>query len=180
MARHLFKSVDAFVWHLAVNGIARGYFFYVSGWIPEGKDPLKVDAKLMERYLVTDSKWVRYRRRQRGEANVRYLRLGLFFVLIATEGTHPFFELEATVEDFRTTALRFHGLRIGAWQDRKGDWHPSVKLGPRRLERLVETLSVADERSVATLLARVPGKKFKPVQWQLRKALRSRDRSTGC
>ena len=180
MARHLFTSVDSFVWHLAVNGIARGYFFYVTGWIPEGKDPLKVDAKLMERYGVTDSKWVRYRRRQRGEANVRYLRLGLFFVLIATEGTHPFFELETTIEDFRITALRFHGLRIGAWQDRKGGWHPSVKLGPRRLERLIETLLDAEEQSVATLVSRVPGQRFKPVQWQVKKALRSRDRSTGC
>lgn len=176
MARHLFTSVDSFVWHLAVNGIARGYFFYVTGWIPETKDPSRVDVKLMARYQVSDSKWVRYRRRQRGEANVRYLRLGLFFVLIATEGTHPFFELETTIEDFRRKAMRFHGLRIGAWQDRNGDWHPSVKLGPKRLERLIENLSEADERSVATFVARVPGKRFKPVQWQIRRA----QRRSGC
>lgn len=37
---------EGFVQQLAVSYLGNGYWFYVTGDIPEGKDPRKVDAKL--------------------------------------------------------------------------------------------------------------------------------------
>ena len=43
-------SVAGFVQQLSVAYIGRGYFFYVVGEIPEGKDPHSVDQKLIQQY----------------------------------------------------------------------------------------------------------------------------------
>jgi hypothetical protein len=54
-------SVEGFIQQLAVGLIPHGYFFYVMGCIPEGKEPQRVDAKLIERYSIGVSKWTRAR-----------------------------------------------------------------------------------------------------------------------
>ena len=41
-------SVAGFVQQLAVAYVGRGYIFYVTGEIPEKKDPRVVDAKLVQ------------------------------------------------------------------------------------------------------------------------------------
>ena len=87
-------SVEGFIQQLAVSYVARGYFFYVTGRVPEHKDPARVDEKLVARYGVDISKWARARRKQVGGANLQYLRHGRFFVLLATHGEHPFFAEE--------------------------------------------------------------------------------------
>ena len=61
MYRCVATSIEGFVQQLAVGYVTHGYWFYVSGWIPEGKDPLKTDAKLIERYGIDVSKWTRCR-----------------------------------------------------------------------------------------------------------------------
>ena len=43
-------SVAGFIQQLAVAYVGRGYFFYVIGEIPEGKDPRSVDQKLIAKY----------------------------------------------------------------------------------------------------------------------------------
>ena len=60
--------------------VKNGYFFYVTGWVPERKDPRAVYEKLLRRYEVQVSKWKRARRKQAGEANLQYLRFGRFFM----------------------------------------------------------------------------------------------------
>ena len=42
-------SVAGFVQQLAVSYIANGYWFYVTGRIPEHKDPAVIDVKLIAR-----------------------------------------------------------------------------------------------------------------------------------
>ena len=42
-------SVAGFVQQLAVAYVAHGYWFYVTGWIPQGKPPEAIDRKLIER-----------------------------------------------------------------------------------------------------------------------------------
>ena len=79
-------SVAGFVQQLAVGYVARGYYFYVTGRIPEHKDPVHTDEKIIAQYGIGVSKWVRARRKRQGLANVHYLRYGTFFVIIASHG----------------------------------------------------------------------------------------------
>ncbi|MFO0849887.1 MAG: hypothetical protein U0871_15230 [Gemmataceae bacterium] len=107
-------SVEGFIQQLAVAYVARGYCFYVAGWIPPHKDRQAVDEKLVERYQIDLSKWARARRKQLGQASVQYLRHEDFFVLLATHGRHPFFEREgANVRDLRRRALTYAGYAVG-------------------------------------------------------------------
>src|SRR3954463_15579288 len=84
-------SLEGFVQQLAVAYIAHGYYFYVTGFVPEGKDPEAIDRKLLDKYGIRLSKFSRYRRKALGQASIQYLRFERFFVLIATHGKHLFF-----------------------------------------------------------------------------------------
>jgi hypothetical protein len=83
-------TVEGFVQQLAGCLLPHGYWFYVAGRIPPHKDPERVDAKLIARYGIDLSKRERARRKQRGYANLHYLRYERFFVLLATKGEHRF------------------------------------------------------------------------------------------
>ena len=81
-----------------VNLIGNNYHFFVTGVIPDGKDPYALDVKLIEKYrlhLGVESEVARRRARSRqkarGRASVAYLRYQRLFVLIATAGQHRFF-----------------------------------------------------------------------------------------
>ena len=88
-------SVAGFVQQQAVAYVANGYWFYVTGRVPDHKDPATVDVKIIRQYGIAISKWTRTRRKRAGQANVQYLRYDRFFVILATHGTHPFFAAEA-------------------------------------------------------------------------------------
>ena len=45
-------SVEGFVQQVAVQYLRHGYWFYVAGQIPEGKDSAAVDAKVLHDRLV--------------------------------------------------------------------------------------------------------------------------------
>src|SRR5688500_9315771 len=101
-------SPEGFVQQLAVCDLRNGYWFYVLGEVPEGKDPRAVDEKLLNRYEVAVSKWTRFRAKDRGEARLQYLRYLTTFVLIATHGEHHFFEDEQKqIRDVRERPIRF-------------------------------------------------------------------------
>ena len=122
------ESLAQFVQYVAVSMVGRGYFFYVQGEIPLGKDPIQVDAKLGERYAVTRSKTKRSRRKRAGLANVLYARFGRFFVLAATHGESSMFLEEAKrLRDVRETPIKFAGYSIG-YRRGQGRWHPSVRI----------------------------------------------------
>jgi hypothetical protein len=107
-------SVEGFIQQLAVAYVARGYFFYVTGHIPNGKDPHRVDEKLVTRYHIDLSQWARARRKRSGLANVQYLRHLDFFVLLATHGNHPFFAEEGeNVRDVRRISIKYAGYAVG-------------------------------------------------------------------
>ena len=127
-------SVEGFVQQLAVNYVARGYYFYVTGVVPEGKDPWAIDRKLMTKYDVAISKWTRSRRKAAGRPNVQYLRHGRFWVLIATRGKgHPFFvEERTTLKDIREEPLKFASYAVSArWWEKRGRWvaHVGIEQG---------------------------------------------------
>jgi hypothetical protein len=166
------STVGAFVQQVAVSYLTHGYFFYVVGIVPEGKDPRRVDAKLVDRYGLDVSKWARARRKRAGLANVAYLRHGRFFVLLATHGEHPFFEAEgAAVRDVRRVPIKFASYSIG---HREG--HPHVRIAEPTMRDLKEALQrLALKRSAADLgqtLRRLPFEPYAPIRSQLCELLR--------
>lgn len=108
-------TLEGFIQQLAVGYVSRGYFFYVTGWVPERKEPGEVDHRLIAKYGIAVSKWSRSRRKRAGYANLQYLRFERFFVLLATLGRHPFLEQEAKlIRDCRRTPIKFGGYAVGS------------------------------------------------------------------
>ena len=130
------KSVTGFVQQIACCWLRHGYWWYVTGEIPDHKCVYSVDEKLIERYDIDVSEWRRARNKQLGRANIQYLRHDRFFVLLATKGEHPFYQLEAgQVRSFRKQPLRYAGYSISyrpGGRTRKGEkdprWHAHVQI----------------------------------------------------
>lgn len=175
-------SVAGFVQQLAVAYVTHGYWFYVTGRIPEHKDPALVDVKIIERYGIDVSKWTRARRKRTGLANVQYLRYARFFVLLATHGEHPFFTTEGKQNrDIRKTPLCFMGYSIGCRRGRNGGrYHASVRVHRqcyRDLKARFEANAV--HWSVEDLIQEVlslPYEPYAPVRDQFRGLLRAANR----
>jgi len=126
-------TLEGFIQQLAVAYVARRYFFYVTGCVPTRLTSAEYDQRLLAKYEVSQSKWSRYRRRQRNGpdgrplANVQYIRYGSFWVLLATSGNHRFFEEHGRTEnepegkpqfrDVRETPICYGGYSIG-WRER--------------------------------------------------------------
>lgn len=172
------KSVEGFVRQLAVAYITHGYWFYVTGTIPEGKDPAAVDAKLIDRYGIAISKWARCRRKKQGLANMQYLRHERFFVLLATKGQHEFFDRErASIRDVRRKSIKFAGYSIGCRKGRAGRWHASVRVEQSRWSEITShfyvTASHSNWRCPRAILGAVGDVAYAPVRWQFRCAVRA-------
>lgn len=93
--RHIATSREGFVQQVATSYVNRGYRFFVAIRLPDGKDPRQVDDKLIDRYGIAIDSGRRFRRKQRGLANLQYIRFGRSALLLATKGQHEFFQAEA-------------------------------------------------------------------------------------
>lgn len=160
-------SIPGFVQQLAIAYLAHGYWFYVPGCVPEGKDPEAVDQKLIERYGIDITRWARARRKKVGVASVQYLRFRRFFVLLITHGRHPIFqEEEKNLRDARRTPIRFAGYSISY---RHG--HPHVRISQEDYSWLKASLTVkAVHTSMEQLCAEFlsyPYEPYAPVRRQL-------------
>lgn len=115
---HVITSVEGFVQYVAGSLIPRGYWYWQTGRIPPGKDPLRVDGKLIERYGCNASKWRRAQQKAHGIASTRYLRFDDTWWILATKGRGSFFEVE-NPRDCRRTPIRFAGYAVsfkpGGW-----------------------------------------------------------------
>lgn len=170
-------NVEGFIQQLAVSYVSNGYFFYVAGSVPEGKDPLAVDAKLIERYGIGVTKWTRARRKRVGIASVQLLRFKRFFLLLATHGTHHLFEEEKSlIRDVRRVPVKCFGYSVS---HRGG--HVQVRIEREELKRLKAYFAeLALHRKADTLaaeLASLPFEPYAPVRRQLRAVLRLVNRS---
>lgn len=179
--RYEAASVEGFVQQLAISYIGHGYWFYVTGVVPERKDPRRVDEKLLEQYDAGISKWARARRKRAGLANVHYIRHGRFFVLIASRGEHRFFQDEPNHNDVRRDPIRFGGYSIGYRMGVDRRWHPSVRVHPAEYRKLKGyLLDIACHRSVQNLTAefrRIRFVPYAPVRRQLLNLLRAVNRA---
>ena len=175
--RWLAASLGGLIQQLAVCYIGRGYWFYVTGVIPERKDPLAVDEKLLDRYGIGISKFARARRKQAGWANMQYIRRDRFFVLLATPGKHRFFEDEAgQIRDARRVPLKHEGYSIGY---RGG--HPHVRIEMKEYKALKAYFEqIAVRRSVLDLadeFGHLTYEPYAPVRRQLLVMLRAVNRA---
>jgi hypothetical protein len=175
-------TAAGFVQQLAVSYVSNGYWFYVTGRVPDHKDPGALDQKIITQYALDISKWERARRKRSGLANVQYLRYGRFFAILATHGQHAFFTGEAgQIWDIRKHPLYFMGYTIGYRQARNGQsWHVSVRIHRglyRELKARLETLAL--KLPVEELIHELRGidyEPFAPVRTQLRAILRAVNR----
>ncbi len=174
--RYEVTSVEGFVQQLAVSYLKNHYWFYVLGDVPDGKDPRAVDAKLLTRYAVAQSKWAKARAAKRGEAKVQYLRYASVFVLVATHGEHEFFVAEReNIKDVRESPVQFYGYSVGY-----RDGHPHVRIAAAQYRAIRDTfLSGALTLTSSVLEARfraLPFEPYGPVKLQLKKLLRKVNR----
>lgn len=158
------STLEGFVQQLAVGYVARRYFFYVSGRVPERLTPQQHDQRILEKFDVARSKWSRYRRTKRNGpngrplANVQYLRYRDFWVLLATARFHAFFQEHEQVGedgisrlrqyfDVRKTPIVFGGYSIGH------NGKASVRISRRAYQNLKNHFMVAatSNRSTAAL-----------------------------
>ncbi len=177
-------SIEGFVQLLACNYLPHGYWFYVTGWVPEGKDPRQVDAKLIDKYGFDLPRTAKSRRKRLGYANMQYLRHGRLFVLLATHGKHRFFEEEATcIRDIRRVPLKFAGYSISYRRGNRtvagkadGKWHSHVQID-REWYKVLQAwfLDTAIRRSAEKVTLdfyRFPFEPYAPVRRQMLRLLR--------
>jgi hypothetical protein len=188
--RCIATSVPGFVQQLASCYLPHGYWFYVSGMVPEGKDPQIVDEKLIAKYGIGISRQARARRKAVGIANIHYLRHERRFVLLATHGHHPFFEEEReNIRDARRTPIRFAGYSIsvamgnykrkaspGSAPVRDSRHRVRVQIEHREFQQLkAYLLDVGRRRSteyVSEQFLALPYEPYAPVRQQLLNILR--------
>jgi hypothetical protein len=183
--RAVATSVDGFVQQIACCYLRHGYWFYVTGVIPAGKDPRAVDEKLIAKYGIDVSESTRARRKQCGRANLQYLRHERFFVLLATKGAHPFFEHEwQAIRDIRRLPLCYGGYSIsyrrgGLTRAGTADqrWHAHVRIDRQQYLELRAWLTEWAKSKAASALAKtfaeLPLAAYAPIRRQLLLLLRA-------
>lgn len=182
----LVKSYAGLVRYIAANLFPHGYRWYVTGVIPEGKDPQRTDNSILDRYDLRITKWERARRRKVGWAGVRYLRVGRFFVIIATDdGDHPFLaEEDDAIKDAREEPIRINGYSLSVRMQMagggKGLWRPSIRIDRKvylKLKaRFLELAVHRTEKSLRRAFKTVPFEPYEPVLRQLYSILRAVNR----
>src|SRR5258707_11839280 len=138
-------SVTGFVQQIACSFLRHGYWWYVTGRVPAGKDAKSVDRKLIEKYGIAMSESTRARRKQLGFADLQYIRHDRFFAILATKGQHRFFDEEAAgIRDIRRIPLQYAGYSIswnsaaerifGFTAEQAIGKHISIIIPPERLD----------------------------------------------
>ena len=183
--RCIATSPEGLVQQVAVCYLRHGYWFYVTGRIPPGKDPEGIDQKLIAKYEIALTERQRAYRRKRGLANMQYIRHGQWFLLLATDGHHQFKQDEKTqIRDCRRHPIKFEGYSISYRRSGltpKGGaspkWHACVRIDHETYRDLKAFfLSRACHRTTENLasdFARIPFTRFAPIRRQLLTILKS-------
>ncbi|MFN9592607.1 MAG: hypothetical protein ACK56G_07840 [Pirellulaceae bacterium] len=190
-------SLEGLVQQLACSVLPHGYWFYVRGVVPDHKRPEEVDRKLITKYGIDISRQQRSRRKQLGQANLHYLRLGRVWLILATHGRHPFFEEEAaSVRDVRHAPIQIGGysltVRRGGYLKKlfgdlpakaDGKMRVRVQIARERYRQLeAYFLERACQRSAEKLgweLWNLPFEPYAPVRRQLLNLLRHINQKRG-
>lgn len=164
-------TLSGFIQHVAVSYVKNGYWFYVAGAVPDGKNAAALDAKLVKLYGLSISKYVRCRRRKAGEASVQYIRLGRYFLILATHGEHLFFVREKSmIRDVRRCPIKVGGYAVGF-----RDGRASVRIERteyRLLKHAFMRRSLNAKERLEAAFRRLPYEPYGPVRSQLLVVLR--------
>ena len=179
------RNLSDFIRQLAVNYIARGYFFCVKGVIPEHKDPTKTDEKIIGQYGIAISKWTRARQKKQGTAGVQYLRHGREFVIAATHGEHRFFAEEPHIQDVRREPLKVSIYSIG-YNELGERGHVSVRIERDAYKALKNHLEeralCSSQAEICAQIGRVQIDSYAPIRtqvWSLLRAINRRRKLAG-
>ncbi len=182
-------SAAGLVQQVAVSYLRHGYWYYVTGQIPENKDPATVDRKLLTKYDIDITERQRAYRKQQGLANMQYIRFERWFILLITDGHHPFKQEEKQqIRDCRRHPIKFNGYSISYRRSGltpKGGsdpkWHSCVRIDNRTYRELkAQFLHRASRRSTDNLVqefASIPYTRFAPIRRQLLTLLRAVNKS---
>lgn len=183
-------SLTGFLQRVATHLLPKGYYFFVQGILPEGKDPSALDAKLLTKYDVAKSEGARRWRKQRGLGNVQYIRFERSWILMATHGDHPIRNGEGdNLKDVRRTPIRIGDYALyvkrGNYLKKEssdeaarpdGKWRVRVLIAREPYRELCAYfLSIACHRrseALAEELCSLPYEPYAPVRKQLLKLLR--------
>ena len=79
----------------ALSYLRHGYWWYVTGIVPERKEPTEIDHNILSKYDIRkDWRFIAHNK-SRGLANLQYIRHGRFYIIMATKGFHEFKDREA-------------------------------------------------------------------------------------
>jgi hypothetical protein len=88
-------SMEGLIQQVALSYLRHGYLWYVTGIVPERKEPAEIDGKILSKYDIRkDWRFIAHNKR-RGLANLQYIRHGRFYIIMATKGFHEFKDREA-------------------------------------------------------------------------------------
>ena len=184
------QSPEAVVQLIAASYLRHGFYWYVTGSIPAGKDPAVIDRKLIAKYGINVSEWERRHRKQRGIANAHYLRYQQWFIFMVSEGHHALKQPAGKggegehLRDCRRTPIRFQGYSIS--YRRAGvtpadgpapKWHAHVRIDDNTYRILKSRfVDLATHRTADTLgpeFGRIPFARYAPIRRQLLNILRA-------
>lgn len=183
-------SLVGYLQRVATHLLPKGYYFFVQGLVPEGKDPVALDAKLLAKYDVAKSEGARRWRKSQGQGNVQYVRFDRSWMLLATHGDHSIREGEgANLKDVRRGPIRIGDYAVyvkrGNYLKKVSSDEPAAADGRWRVRVLIARepyrelcayfLSIACHRQPEALgqeLYSLPYVPYAPVRKQLLKLLR--------
>jgi len=89
-------STEGLIQQVALSYLRHGYWWYVTGMVPERKDPAIVDLNILTKYNIRKDWRFTAENKMRGVANLQYIRHHRFYLIMATKGWHEFKDREGT------------------------------------------------------------------------------------
>lgn len=87
--------MEGLLQQVALSYLRHGYWWYVTGIVPERKEPLEIDHKILSKYDIRkDWRFIAHNR-ARNIANLQYIRHDRFYLIMATKGFHEFKDRES-------------------------------------------------------------------------------------
>jgi hypothetical protein len=183
-------SLTGYLQRVATHLLPKGYYFFVQGTLPEGKNASVLDRKFISRYEIDKTEGARRWRKSQGLGNVQYVRFADSWILLLTHGDHSIRENEGNnLRDVRRFPIRIgdYSLYVKRGQFLKkeyseseakhdGRWRVRVLIAREPYRELCSYfLSIACHRRAEDLskeLFELPYVPYAPVRKQLLKLLR--------
>jgi hypothetical protein len=179
------KNIDG-----ALSQITRlagnGYYFVFYNQLKPGKDPERLDEKMIRLWSLDQPYWKREKRRRGHAPSIWYLRYKQHYLLLSTHGRgpegsdHPFFkEYQNQLFDIRRYALYFCGYSIRYPRSKAtGKYQAFVRLDKPTYEMVRDRFieigireSYREREAIEAEFKRLPYQPYREVGNQLRRVL---------